>query len=155
MGTERNLMDTRQINRILTNDPKTRGNFLGTFPCDQLPTRLPRTFSLVVNTDKSTQNGLHWQSIYRSGDSLFFFDSYGRRPEGDILAFCRQFRHIYYNAVSHQLPTTSTCGGFAIYHVHMQSRGVPFRDIVDTFLRIREDDKYISRWLYETYQFVI
>ena len=146
-------MNTSEINSILSNDPQTARFFLGTFACDQLPSETPHTFSLIVNTDKSDQPGLHWQSIFGVGDSVFFFDSYGRRPRGLILRFCKRFDHIYYNAVSHQRPDTASCGPFSIHHVHMQSRGVPFEKIVEKFVRILHDDRYINRWMKKTYQF--
>ena len=148
-------MNSDQINHILTNDPFTRGNFLGTFPCDQLPATLPHTFSLVVNTDASNLPGSHWQSIYGEGDNVYFLDSYGRPPSGSILQFCRQFPHIFYNATSQQLLTSQTCGIFCLFHINKQSRGVPFSEIVNTFVRIERDCEYLKDWLFRNYHFVI
>ena len=148
-------MNTNQINHILSTDPHTKPFFLGTFPCDQLPESLPHTFSLVVNTDNSSQPGSHWQSIFGRGDSVYFFDSFGRAPSGLILQFCQQFPHIFFNAASQQLLTTSTCAAYAIYHIHKQSRGVPFRDIVDTFVRLEHDCEYLRDWMFQNYHFVL
>ena len=148
-------MDTNQINRLLSSDPYTKRYFLGTFPCDQLPQRLPHTFSLVVNTDGSDEPGSHWQSIFGRGDIVYFMDSYGNPPKREILKFCRQFPHIFYNAMSHQRIDTKTCGGFALFQIYNQSRGVSFEKVVDTFVKIENDCDYINSWLYEKFHFVI
>ena len=82
-------------------------------------------------------------------------DSYGNPPKREILKFCRQFPHIFYNAMSHQRIDTKTCGGFALFQIYNQSRGVSFEKVVDTFVRIENDCEYISNWLYEKFHFVI
>ena len=33
------------------------------------------------------------------------------------------------------------------------SHGVPFSDVVNKFVSIREDDKYINSWMRKTYHF--
>ena len=146
-------MDTLQINSILFNDPFTKKYFLGTFPCDKLPSKTPREFSLVVNVDRSDQPGLHWQSVFGRGDDVFFMDSFGNRPQGLILEFCKRFPHVYYNAMAHQKPTATTCGKYSIFHIKQMSHGVPFEDVVNKFVSIREDDKYINSWMRRTYHF--
>ena len=140
-------MDTQQINSILFNDRFTKKYFIGTFPCDVLPDKVPPVFALVVNTDKSTGSGLHWQSIFGRNGSIFFFDSYGQKPEGDVLEFCSRFPRVYYNAMSHQRLDEITCGIYAIHHIYLQSRGKSFKSIVDIFVRTEEDDKYLRAWI--------
>ena len=146
-------MNTLELNEILFGDRFTKRYYLGTFPCDQLPKKTPHTFGLVVNVDKSHQPGLHWQSIFGIGDTVFFFDSYGRGPRGLILSFCKRFEHIYFNAMSHQKPTTSSCGSFSCYHIYQMSRGVPFEKVVGKFVRVREDDIYINQWMKDTFHY--
>lgn len=57
-------------------------NFLGVFPCDIQPeTRGLRRFSIIFNTGDSTTTGEHFVALYRENKKLFYFDSYGKKPE--------------------------------------------------------------------------
>lgn len=152
-------MNTNELNSIFDADPLIRRYFVGTFACDQLPDpqSLPSTFSLCVNTDKSTSayGGLHWQSIFVRKGRCYFFDSFGRPPKGLILKFCKNFSHIYYNKVAHQAPSAVTCGAFSAYHIHMQSRGRSFASIVDHFVSISNDDVDVREWLSHAHNFML
>lgn len=150
-------MNTNDLNSICRNDPKIAQLYLGTFACDQLPpfNSLPSKFSLCVNTDKSTSKlgGVHWQSIFVQNGRCYFFDSFGRRPKGLILKFCENFPEIYYNRITHQMPSAITCGAFSIYHIHMQSRGRTFLNIVEHFIKINKDDEYVTKWIGHAHNF--
>lgn len=152
-------MNTNELNSIFESDPLIRRYFVGTFACDLLPDpdSLPSTFSLCVNTDKSTSKygGLHWQSIHVRKDNCFFFDSFGRPPSGLILKFCSHFPNIFYNKIAHQSPTEISCGAFSVYHIHMQSRGRSFSSVVNHFVRISNDDSYVRKWLSHAHNFVL
>ena len=57
-------MDTQQITQVLSMNNITKNAYIGTFPCDKLPTKIDRIlFAVVVNTDVHTKPGMHW-TIY-------------------------------------------------------------------------------------------
>lgn len=139
-------MDTQQINTILFN---CCAEFIGTYPSDEIPENHPEKFALVVNTDTKFSGGEHWQSIVGDGDTVYFFDSFGRKPSGKIDQFCRRFSHIYYNKSAHQDISEITCGGFSIFHIFEQCvRGKSFENIVNIFDSIIDDDIFIREWLF-------
>lgn len=150
-------MNTNQIDAILRRDKFTSKYYVGTFSCDMLPSpsSLPPVFALCVNTDSSYSplGGRHWQSIFVRKGKLYFFDSFGQPPKGRIRAFCIRFPFVYYNLVAHQQPSAITCGAFAIYHIHMQSRGRSFRSIVHDFVKISNDDQAVTNWISHAHHF--
>lgn len=150
-------MNTIQLNSIFNRDPIISRYFIGTFACDQLPdpTRLPTTFALCVNTDKSTSKygGLHWQSIFVRRRRAYFFDSFGNPPKGLIRNFCMSFPHLHYNPIRHQSPSAITCGAYSVYHIHMQSRGRSFASVVKHFVDTKNDDVDVKKWLKRTHKF--
>lgn len=55
-------------------------NFLGVFPCDLQPTIKAKTFSLIFNTGDSSTAGEHFVAIFANKRTLYYFDSFGKRP---------------------------------------------------------------------------
>ncbi len=66
-------METSQLNTMI----KTPG-FLGAFAYDQIPPKPDKDFSLVINTQPSSEQGDHWLCIIYKDAVCYFFDSYGR-----------------------------------------------------------------------------
>ena len=56
------------------------GKYKGTYSSNQLPT-LKSTHSCILNLDNSDQPGSHWVAIYRSGNRLCCYDSFGRKAK--------------------------------------------------------------------------
>ena len=56
------------------------GKFKGTFSSDKLPA-LKSTHSCILNLDNSSEPGSHWVAIYRSGNRLCCYDSFGRHAK--------------------------------------------------------------------------
>ena len=80
---EQLVMNTFQLDQVLTEDPFTKGSFAGVYACDQLSSiersKYPKLF--VVNTDPMELPGAHWIAIYFDEQIKGeFFDSYGRHP---------------------------------------------------------------------------
>jgi len=55
-----------------------------------------KKYGLVVNLDKSHQSGSHWVSVYAdlSKGQIYYYDSYGSRPEQDTRKFLRKLQKI-------------------------------------------------------------
>lgn len=91
--------------------------FLGVYPIDRLPKKLPahRPLLLVCNTDKHDEPGSHWVAIYldEKGDGEYF-DSMGQEPLTTFDKFLKTFCHSYvYNDLQIQSSVSFVCG----YHV--------------------------------------
>lgn len=110
----------------------TKEAFIGVFPIDKLPSRIPHyPCFLVVNTQAHNLPGEHWLSIYiskqRKGE---VFDSLGQ-PIGNFLR-----RWLTSHAINgwtsnrriYQNPLSDTCGAFAIFYVlnRLQTDKLPF-----------------------------
>ena len=85
-------MDTLQIDRLLTRNPRARSIFRGAVPKDGLPTSidgdLPAPF--LCNTDDGDEPGEHWIALYLAADGRGdYFCSYGLPPR---LIISRYFR---------------------------------------------------------------
>ena len=67
-------MKTLAVARLMHMTP----DFYGVFPCDQIPQLRGNEASFILNTDPHYEAGEHWIAVYIKGESLRFFDSFGR-----------------------------------------------------------------------------
>lgn len=148
-------MNTDEIDSILRGDLKTRKYYIGTFPCDQIPQRLPKRFLICVNTDDSSKGGSHWVALARMGSELWYFDSMGEAPprRGPLWRFVRSFPRVIYNKVKHQSDSSSVCGGFSIFALCMFARGHTIREVIRLFASLDRDDEFISSFMYHVFRF--
>lgn len=148
-------MDTSEIDTLLRADLKTQRYYLGTYPCDQIPLKLPARFLLCVNTDDSSKSGSHWVAIARMRSELWYFDSLGEAPprRGHLARFIRRFPRVIYNKVKHQSDSSSVCGGFSIFALCMFARGHTIREVIRLFASIDRDDEFISAFMYHAFKF--
>lgn len=139
-------MDNLTLDKLLSSHPPTSSVYLGAFPSDKLPSSTPRVFAAIVNTSPSRVSDTgHWIALYGRGSRLVYFDSFGSPPprRGPIAAFCKRFRTVLYNRVSHQNSSENTCGGYCIYVLHRLCSGASFRVVINKFLNIAHDDAFI------------
>jgi hypothetical protein len=116
-------------------------NFLGVFPYDQIGDINPpkhSSFSLIYNTDKTGNPGIHWIGAYydRPRASLDIFDSFADPVPDNVLD---QFEKLieklnldYYvrineNKERDQRINSKLCGLFALDFINKRSAGIPFR----------------------------
>lgn len=99
----------------------------------------------VFNLDEHDQPGSHWVAMYAdlSKGQIYFFDSYGTRPEKRIRTlmrriakFCQdvlKLRHIVvdYNKVRHQYKN-SECGVYSLNFIKRLLRGDTFKTVCDS-----------------------
>lgn len=132
-------MDSLQIKKILSRDPRTRKYFLDVFPSDKLPWRIlhyPACF--VCNVDKSTEPGSHWVAFFLpSPDEVEFFDSYGNEPaffQGSIANFSSHFSRVVFNPLTLQSNKTAVCGQYCIFYLYSRCRGKTLKHILSHFV---------------------
>ena len=119
-------MNSDEIERFLR---RRLSEFDGVFSVDNLPED-PRL--LVCNTDPSDRPGRHWIAIYVDSEGRGdFFDSFGRRPNGDFERYMN--RHcLSWNFNDRQLQSVVSkfCGHYCIYICIARSNGIDMRKIV-------------------------
>ena len=130
-------MNTIQLVKAFKKDKYTRKSFCGVIPIDFLPLRkVKKKCAFIVNTDKSTEVGQHWFSIYvpRSGP-IEYFDSYGLKPQNEeIYDFIRANGSKYiYNTTAIQGNSSISCGKFSILFLYFRTRGYKMKDYLKFF----------------------
>lgn len=92
--------------------------FAGVFAINQLPRNLPiKPFGIVINLDPSWKTGSHWTALYvPTHGSAIYFDSFGLRPNEDIILFIeRNCKHGFnFNRSVYQGDLSIKCGYFCI-----------------------------------------
>ena len=114
-------LDTLDLDTKLRTD-----NFLGAYAFDELPVNPGHDFSVIVNTQPSSEPGEHWLPIIFKNGIFHFIDSYGRSPMN--LLFSSEFRNkiknyfkgykYKYNPRMIQDIFSNTCGYYSIYFIH-------------------------------------
>ena len=120
-------MDTCQLRNCVKQDDIMSENFLGVFPRDRVP-RYIGDGSLIANTDKSTEEGTHWVTMYKENNICEFFDSYGRPPFKNKFTG-KNFKH---NKIKLQSIYSDVCGQYCLYFLYHRSRGITLDQIVET-----------------------
>jgi hypothetical protein len=75
LGTQ--VTDNIQLDRVAYKLLGTR--FKGTYSVDTVPIKKSGMF--IVNTDLSTNPGVHWVSVFSTAKNVYVFDSFGRKTK--------------------------------------------------------------------------
>lgn len=60
-------------------------DFIGTFPCDEIPNNLSKkTQYMIINNKPRKHGGEHWVACCNISDVVYVFDSFGRSTESLI-----------------------------------------------------------------------
>jgi len=121
-----------------------KGRFLGCFYADCLPRLLPPNASLIANYSNQGEEGTHWVALGNlnqdNGKPSFFFDSFGRKPDGADAILNKNTYFLDYikknsknrfssNKANLQAPSADTCGEYATYAIVKQC--VPYMELPD------------------------
>ena len=109
------MLTTVQIMAILEDVPW----FNGVYPIDRLPLTLGKKRGIIINLDESHKEGSHWVSLYLDDKRIaHYFDSFGRKPQGQILIFIERVSNYYlYNPKKYQGNLSIACGSFCILFI--------------------------------------
>lgn len=58
--------------------------YIGTFSYDELP-ELDNKECAIINTDEANKPGVHWLAVYKEGDILYGYDSFGRPMDKNLM----------------------------------------------------------------------
>lgn len=117
---------------------------------NDLLTKNINRLGFVFNLDEHWKSGSHWVALYAdiSKDQIYFFDSYGLKPEKRIRRLMKRISkfcenksgnkpEIKYNKVRHQFKGTE-CGVYSTNFILRLLKGETFNDITNN---ITNDDK--------------
>lgn len=147
-------MNTLQIEKVLSRDPRTRSFFRGCFPADRIPHCEFYPYCMVVNTDPSHLEGSHWTAIFvPREDTIEYYDSFGMKPNAHISDYLKRFSQVLMNPASIQSPLSSACGRHAIYFLVRRCTGIRFEAIIQDLLTSKTTpDKRVNAFFYHMHQ---
>ena len=128
-------MNSKEIHDYMMQDKYIREHFLGVFPVNKIPKVIPNSSILIVNQDRSDEEGSHWIVLhYIKNNVVEHFDSLGKRPLKDIHnLLISKYKSYKYNNKRIQNFNTSTCGLFCLYYSFYSARGYKFNEILKDF----------------------
>ena len=104
-------------------------NFRGVFMADELKgLRKEANECGIANFMLSSQSGSHWVAWYKSGESKYYFDSYGADILPELKAYlgspiqCHNFQIQEFNS--------DVCGELCILFIYLMSKDMPYEDVI-------------------------
>jgi hypothetical protein len=125
-------MNTDELAQVMHMAP----NFYGVVPCCEIEQfKKHSTVGLIVNTDPHNKPGEHWIGLYKEGEMLNFFDSFGRgikefgEPFASIMNDFASDLKLVTNRMQYQDVFYDTCGRWTYYYIFSKICGrVDFKE---------------------------
>jgi hypothetical protein len=116
--------------------------FKGVFMRDELNTSTDNE-CLILNTDHSSGNGIHWTCLFIKNGIAYYFDSYGNEPLEEVKVYCnlRRPARRYYSTdrIQQNDHTPGLCGYYCVYMLWRLSNACGvykcFYDVLDELYR--------------------
>ena len=83
--------------------------FRGVFMKDQLPHKIRKNESMIINLDDSAGQGTHWVCFSKRDKIINYFDSFGVKPPTELLKYFKNFQ-VCYNIDQNQNFNEVICG---------------------------------------------
>ena len=114
-------------------------NFIGVFMMDELTQSIPLTKECyIVNLQNSNQHGSHWISIYKSNNSIYFFDSFGAPIPLEIRNRYKNNKIFNFQSLDNIYPSKPLqnysqviCGQLCVLFLLLSSKGLSFKSIIN------------------------
>lgn len=130
-------MNGFELESVMRGDPHTSPIFEGVFAADTLPRYLSQKPALlVINVDRITQKGSHWQAAHIDENGKGeFFDSYGMAPyvprhKRFMDRVCKTWT---YNNTRLQALDSSVCGHYCLLYLIHKAHGYSLRQMLDMY----------------------
>jgi len=115
-------------------------NFKGVFMRDELLNNIAKSDEcLILNIDKSSNDGTHWTCLLINEPDCYYFDSYGFPPPIEVKRYCKHLADRYYNSFKIQKPDQVICGHYCVYVLYKLSNGFKFYDILNELYKYNNE----------------
>ena len=100
--------------------------------------------NLIINLQKSTNDGTHWVLLMKKDKQCLYMDSFGVFPDNPVVSWCKRHKlHLAYNSYIIQDLDSTQCGLFCFsLLLHVQSNlfneGIP-REFKNDLLELTND----------------
>ena len=150
-------MDTISLNCLLKRNKYTRKYFKGVYALDKLPKIVKQPSLVICNTDKSSENGVHWVAIFippknAKKMSSEFFDTFGRQPtKPNFINYLtsNKIRSIIYNPIQVQANTSSSCGKFCCLYLLHKSQNKSMKSFIELFSENLPQNEILVREMFK------
>ena len=132
-------MNTQEISTLLQRNDITKRYFQNVYALDQLQRKRKinkQRWFLICNCCPKNLPGLHWLVMFREGNTIDFFYSFGGAPsEYGMERFIQRqkAKHCYYNGRQIQDIFSSACGAYCIFYAFLRCCGVSTNNILSIF----------------------
>ena len=120
-------MNTSELTQVMHMAP----DFYGVIPCCEIEAfKKYNVVALIVNTDPHNAPGEHWVGVYKKGDTIEFFDSFGRfinqfeEPFSSIMRDFVSGHKVITNRKQYQNDLSDTCGYWTYYYILSRICGI-------------------------------
>ena len=152
------IMNTSQLQCIISCDPVLHKQTVGVFAADQLPCVLPNmACGFIANTDVSSRPGQHWLAFFISDNTVECFDSYGQDPGVYNSLFSlwlrRHAKTVRVNRHRLQSENSNVCGLYCLYFLRQRFLGKCMETIVQPFTESAPvvNDQYMKDLFWRVY----
>ena len=149
-------MNSIQISKLMNQDEFIRLRFKGVYPIDLIPENLPYPSIIVVNQDRSYQDGSHWIVIHHNEKGkVDHFDSLGKKPV-EYLKNLLLGKNITYKYNNKRLQNymTETCGLFCLYYSFYSCRGWRMEKILDTLTYdLKKNEEIVKQFVLTNFMY--
>lgn len=141
-------MEGSKLRQMVQGDALTNRRFLNVFAANELPYWMPSQSMAIVNCCDRRYPGEHWIALYKEGDRLEVFDSYGLHPNAySLMDKLPDFSVMTHNARQLQSLHSNVCGQYCLYYCYFKARGFAMDDIIARFSR---DHFFNDEYVYGT-----
>lgn len=84
-------------------------------------------FSCILNFQLTSQQGSHWVALYKYGEILYYFDSYGTPIQKTVLDKFKRIRSHNYQI---QPLLSNMCGQLSLLVIYLLNNNYKYEDIV-------------------------
>lgn len=134
------ILSTEQLDAIGGEDCELKNYFLGTFPCDKLPTKPQRQSpqAHIVNTDPDGMPERHWLGIWTENNACELLGSYALpiatyETMKPLEKWMKHWHSVIKNKKSLQSLASTTCGDYAMLYIPYKVSRHTMEEFLDMF----------------------